>query len=66
MKKYEIRSNTEKGHFKTVKTNDYEQACRIYEKYKQFAKNRGIYLEVALWCDGWLYKSETINPLLSI
>lgn len=66
MQKYEIRTITETGHFKTVKTNDYNQACRIYEKYKQFAKKKGISLEVALWCDGWLKESATINSLLRI
>ena len=64
MKKYEIRTITETGHFKTVKTTNYEQACRIYEKYKQFAKKHGIYLNVALWCDGWLKEVATINSLL--
>jgi hypothetical protein len=66
MKKFEIRTMTENGHFKTVKTENSEQACRIYEKFKKFAKTHGIYLEVALWCDGWLQESATINPLLSI
>lgn len=66
MNKYEIRSMTGHAHYKTVKTGDYKQALRIYEKFKQFAKKHGIYLEVALWCDGWLQESVTINPLLNI
>ena len=64
MKQFEIRSMTEHAHYKTVKTDDYAQAHRIFEKFKHFAKKHGIYLEVALWCDGWLCESVTINPLL--
>lgn len=66
MPKYEIRTMTEHAHYKTVKTDNKEQAIRIYEKFKQFAKKHGIYLSVALWCDGWLQESVTINPMLSI
>ena len=58
---YEIRIMTAAGHFKTIKTSDFSQACRIYQKYQRFANQRGIYLKIALWCNGWLLESATIH-----
>ena len=66
MKQFEIRSMTAHAHYKSVKTDDYQQALRVYEKFQKFAKKQGIYLNVSLWRDGWLQESVTINPLLKI
>ena len=57
---YEIRYGTPHN-FKTVITDDDEQAHRIYDKAKRFAENHGLTWIIALWCRGWLEKSETVN-----
>ena len=59
-KNHEVRYGTPHN-FKTVKTDDFEQALRIYNKAKRFAENHGLTWIVARWDRGWLVKSETIN-----
>ena len=59
-KTYEVRYGTPHN-FKTVQTDDYEQALRIYGKAKKFAENHGLTWIIALWGCGWLEKSETVN-----
>lgn len=56
----EIRYGTP-NRFKTVHTDDYEQALRIYDKVKRFAENHNLTWIIALWNRGWLEKTETIN-----
>lgn len=62
LRKYEIVIETAEGNIKTVTTNDYEQAWRMFGKYKQFAEKHNITLVVSLYGEGFLYESKTINP----
>lgn len=62
LKKYEIITETADGRVKSVTTDDYEQALRIFDKYKQFAKKHNICLIISLYGQGFLYESETVNP----
>lgn len=61
---YEIRYGSPTRD-KIVKTDDYEQANRIYDKAKRFAENHRLVWTVALWDilkrGKWLIKSETVN-----
>lgn len=57
--------------FKTFVTEDYEQALRVYEKYKIFAEIHELTWVVSLYeklenNKYWLIKSETINPTKEI
>lgn len=61
-RKYEIVREDIKGNVKSVTTDDYEQALRIYEKCKHFAKQHEITLIVSLYGNGMLYESDTVNP----
>jgi hypothetical protein len=62
LRKYEIITETATGRIKSVTTDDYEQALRMFEKYKQFAKKHNITLTISLYGQGFLYESETVNP----
>lgn len=62
LRKYEIVTETAEGNIKAVTTNDYEQALRMFDKYKKFAEKHNITLVVSLYSEGFLYESETINP----
>ena len=57
---YEIRYGIP-HQFKSVHTDDFEQALRIYDKAKKFAENHNLTWIIALWNNGWLEKSETVN-----
>ena len=49
--------------YKTVKTADFEQVLRMYDKAKVFAEKHNLTWVIALWdSDGWLVKSHTVNP----
>ena len=56
----EIRYGTPHN-FKTVRTNDFEQALRMYNKIKKFAENHGLVWIISMWYNGWLEKSTTVN-----
>lgn len=58
----ELRYGTDGYNFKTVETNDYDQALRMYEKVKRFAENHKTTMIIALWLNGWLVQTETVNP----
>lgn len=66
MGKYVVTMNGD--WFKTVRTNDYKQAYRMYEKLKAFAAKRGATVTVSIrWFreilkPGVLLETETINP----
>lgn len=66
LRKYEIITETADGRIKSVTTNDYEQAYRMFEKYKQFAKKHNITLVISLYEQGFLLDSVTINPTRTI
>ena len=62
---YKIIVATSIGHIKEFKTNDREQAYRMYYKATAFARNHNICFSVSLfmYCCGWtLLARETINP----
>lgn len=54
--KYEIRYSFN-GKFKSVDTDNLEQAERIFKKVVRFVKQHEFEGKVALWNDGWLVKS---------
>lgn len=60
MKRYEIRARFGERPLKVSKTDSPEQAERMYERFKQFAKKHELSLKIALWDAGWLCKAETI------
>ena len=48
---------------KVIKELTLESALRIYNRIKGFAEKHGLTWTIALWdSDGWLTKSDTINP----
>ena len=59
-KMYEIRYGVYES-YKTVKISDWERARAFYDKVKRFAESHNLVWIVALWNDGWLIKSETVN-----
>lgn len=60
---YEVRYDNPELRWKSVQIKDYERALHLYETAKHFAENNSLTWVVALWDpDGWLVKSETINP----
>ena len=66
LRKYELITETATGRIKNVTTDDYEQALRMFEKYKQFAKKHNITLVISLYGQGFLYESITVNPTKTI
>lgn len=64
--KYEIRYATstqlEAGTYKSICTDDFEQALRMYDKIKRFAEKHNLTMGIALWGNRWLVQSTTINP----
>lgn len=60
---YEVRYGNPEINIKIIKGLTYDRALRLYDRAKKFAEDSGITWAIALWdSDGWLTKSETINP----
>lgn len=57
---YQVRYG-QSVNFKVIKANHLEQAERIYTKAKSFAESHRLPWTIALWCDGWLIRSETVQ-----
>lgn len=60
--KYHVETTKEDGTVKTSHTNNFEQASRMYDKFKAFAKKHNLTWTVSLYGEGFLLESETINP----
>lgn len=61
-KQYEIRYGTG-NKIKSVFTDDYLQAERIFDKITAFANAHQLTWKIALWNDGYLVKSK-INDFI--
>lgn len=60
---YEVRYGNPEINIKVIKQLTLERAQRLYDRAKKFAEDSGLTWTIALWdSDGWLTKSETINP----
>lgn len=57
---YQVRYG-QSANFKVIKANHLEQAERIYTRAKSFAESHRLPWTIALWCDGWLIRSETVQ-----
>lgn len=62
LKKWHVETVTETGRIKTHHTNDFEQALRIQDRCKEFARKHSLTWTVSLYGQGFLMESETINP----
>ena len=61
MARYEVRYGTPER-FKIVKVESRDGAEGVFDTAKRFAEKHGLSLSIALWNNGWLEKSEEINP----
>ncbi|MCQ2113308.1 MAG: hypothetical protein MJY95_08225 [Bacteroidaceae bacterium] len=55
---FELRYGTP-TYYKTIHTNDFDQAYRMFSKAKKFADSHRLTWTISLWQGGWLIKSIT-------
>ena len=61
MARYEVRYGSPVN-FKVVKTESRDGAEGVFDTAKRFAEKHGLSWSIALWNNGWLEKSEELNP----